>query len=523
MASPLRPVRLRSPGTRGLITDQESETQNHQWATELRNAIVNSSNRIAARNGWSMLTTSGNHSDDTETIFEFVEDEDTTYIVSAADDAIYSGTVTLTDRSNLGSALFTTPTAADWQFVTLNGMCFGFQQDHEPIIWEPSSTNLASQSNDFEDLHEATGYVGTAPNGNAAVSTHGRIFGFADGGQVIKWCALLSPNDWSGAGAGSVDLRNIWPNGSDIGVALVEWNDFLVVFGQRSVLIFSGLDDPNTEFALAGGSSDTSDGQRDTLTGDGLVARDAVVSVGTELIYLSRSGLRSLSRALVGQNLPLTTIAPQIQLQLKTDVDAALNASASIKMVYHRPLSAIIAKIGSAYWYFDVRDTSLVRASKWDGIGWLGAASVGGTLYLGQNDGIASYTGYTDGGAPYFWEFRSPWVPLTGELSRTFIAKSAQGFYESDLAQTITLDWSFDYTSERFTQNATLDIGNASEWNDAEFGIGEWGTSGTLIRQDYEASGDGSLMQFGIRTTINGGNFAVQEVDFFGKFGRVSR
>jgi len=523
MPSPLRPLRLRSPGVRGLVTDQESETQNHQWATTLRNAVINSSNRIAARNGWTMITTSGNHADDTEALYEFVEDEDTVYIVSAADDAIYSGTITLVDRSNLGTAVFTTPTAADWQFVTLNGMCFGFQLNHEPIIWEPSSTNLAAQSDDFEDLHEATGYVGTAPNGNAAISTHGRIFGFADGHQVIKWCALLNPVDWSGAGSGSIDLRNIWPGGGDVGVTLAEWNDYLVVFGERSVLVFSGLDDPNEQFALAGGTSDTADGQTDTLTGDGLVARDAVVSVGTQLIYLSRSGLRSLSRALVGENLPLTTIAPQIQLKLTVDIEAALNASLSIKMTYHRPLSAIIAKIGANYWYFDVRDTDLVRASQWDSIGWKSAASVGGTLYLGQNDGVASYSGFSDGGVSYLWEFRSPWVPMTGELSRTFIAKSAQGFYESDLAQTITLDWAFDYTSERFTENAALDVGQASEWAEAEFGIGEWGTSGTLIRQDYEASGDGSIIQFGIRTTINGGNFAVQEVDFFGKLGRVSR
>lgn len=523
MPSPLFPVRLRSPGVRGLVTDQESETQNHQWATTLRNAVINSSNRIAARNGWTMVTTSGNHSDDTEALYEFVEDDDTVYIVSAADDKIYSGTVTLVDRSNLGTAVFTTPTAADWQFVTLNGMCFGFQANHDPIIWEPSSTNLVGQSDDFEDLHEATGYTGTAPNGNAAISTHGRIFAFDDGHQVIKWCVLLNPVDWSSAGAGAVDLRNIWPGGGDIGVALVEWNDFLVVFGERSVLVFSGLDDPNEQFSLAGGASDTSDGQKDTLTGDGLVSRDAVVSVGTQLIYLSRSGLRSLSRALVGENLPLTTIAPQIQLKLTVDIEAALNAGLSIKMVYHRPLSAIIAKIGSKYWYFDVRDPNLVRASQWDSIGWLSAASVGGALYLGQNDGVASYSSFTDGTASYLWEYRSPWVPLTGEHSRTFIAKSVQGFYESDLAQTITLDWAFDYTSSRFTENAALDVGQASEWGEAEFGIGEWGTSGTLIRQDYEASGDGSIIQFGIRTTINGGNFAVQEVDFFGKVGRVSR
>jgi len=525
MAGQLVPFQLRSPGVFGVVTEQEGAIQDPRWATVLKNAVINASNRIAARNGWVLATTGGNHGEDTETIYEFVEDADTTYIISAAgtgaDAQVYSGTVTLIDRSNAADPPLTQPTASDWQFVSLNGFCLGFQAGHEPIFWEPSGTTEASQSDDFEDITGATGYVATHPDGNAAVATHGRIFAFDDDMQTVKWCALLDPFDWGGASAGAIDLRNIWPRGGDVGVALEEWNDYLVIFGERSILVFSGLEDPNVKFGLAGGTVDTAEGQQDAVTGDGLVARDAFASVGTELIYLSRSGLRSLRRALIGQNLPLTSIAPQIQLALTVDINAAINAGLSIKVEYHRPLGAIVAKIGAKYWYFDVRDQRQVKASTWEGIGWLAAASIGGTLYLGENDGIATYTGFADGGESYLWEYKSPWLPLTGRSAQSVIVKQAEGYYEADLSQSVSLSWSFDYVSESFSEAALLDVGNVSEWNEDEFGIAEWGTSGTLVRQKYEGAGDGALIQFGVRATINGGNFAVQEVDFIGKLGRI--
>lgn len=516
MPLPLRSIRMRNPGSRGLVSDQESSAETHDWAYTLTNAVINASNRVAARNGWALLTTVGGHSDDTNSIFEFVFDDSTTYVVSAADTAIYSGTGTLTDRSNPASGL-TAATADDWQFVQLNGKCYGFQASHTPIVWDPSGVTY--DADDFQDL--APG-AGTAPNGNAALATHGRIFAFDSDMQTIKWPVLLSDNDWSGAGSGSINLANVWPGGLDVGVALAEWNDYLVVFGERSVVIYSGLDDPGANLALASATR-SSAGINDMITGDGLVARDAFVSTGTDLIYLSRSGLRTIRRGLVFDRLPMSSIAPHLQLSLSSDVEDALDTGKPIRMEYHRPLSAVVARIGDKYWYFDVRDMNMVRASRWEGIGWKCARSIGATLYLGQNGGVASYSGYQDGGSSYIFEWLSTWLPITGDTGQIFIPKRLLAYIDAALDQNVSLRWAWDYVGGIQTENRTIEIAAASEFGVAEWGIGEWGTSGPLVVQPFDMSGEGTMLQVGMRTLINSGAFAIQQIDILGKAGRLNR
>jgi hypothetical protein len=208
-------------------------------------------------------------------------------------------------------------------------------------------------------------------------------------------------------------------------------------------------------------------------------------------------------------------------LKLSADVENALDDGKPIRMTYHRPLSAIIARIGDAYWYFDVRDLSMVRASQWDGIGWLCALSSGATLYLGQNGGVATYSGYQDGGESYLFEWLSPWMPIA--QGRNFIPKRALVYLESSSAYSMSLRWSWDYEGRVDNETRTLNVPTPSEWGIFEWGIGEWGRSNTLLVQPYDLSGEGSLFQIGATTVIDGGSLAIQQVDILGKVGRVKR
>jgi len=522
MPSDLVPIRYRSPGSLGLVTDEEGSAIDPAWAVVLTNAVISKANRVTARDGWNMLTSSP-HSDDTEALYEFVEDSSNTFIISAAGLKLYSGTATLTDRTGAAPATQTAPTANDWQFVTLADCCIGFQESHEPILFEPDSAagtpSIATQAADFEDISNTTGYAGSAPQGDAAIATHGRIFAFDSTKRTIQWCALLQPQVWTGAGTGSIGLDNIWPIGTDIGVALVEWNDFLVVFGERSVLLFTGLNDPATNLTIA--ATTTASGQADAIASDGLVARDAVVSVGTDLVFMSRSGLRSLSRALVGDNLPFSSLAPHIQLQLTEEIDTAIGNGDPIRIEYHRPLSAIVARIGDNYWYFDVRTLGQIRASKWEGIDWKSAKSIQGVLYLGQNGGVADYSTNQDDTASYTFKYQSPWIPITGQANRTLIGKEAHIYYESDVDRVINLDWSWDYTGQSFNDSQVLDTTDAAEWGTGEWGEDEWGTNPTLSVLTHDLAGEGSLLQFCSSTIIDGGTFGIQQIEIFGKLGKL--
>jgi len=496
MVSPLDRIPIRTPGNLGLVTDQAGVAEQPQWSLTLRNAVINNSNRIASRNGWSLVTTTGGHSDDTEAIFEYVESATSTRIISVANSTLYEGTSTLTNVT--GTA---TVGGDDWQFVNYNGKVVGVRQGDQPII--------KTGAGNFADVVAS---AGTAPTGNAAVATHGRIYAFDSDMQTIQFCVLLDETDWGGAGSGSLDMANVWPVGLDVGVAIVEWNNFLVVFGERSIVIFTGLDDPGTNLALAGTD--------DMVTGDGLVSRDSVVSTGTDLIYLSRTGLRSLRRGIAFDKLPLTTIAPHLQLKLSSDIDTALSAATPIRMEYHRKLGAIIARIGSAYWYFDIRTAGAVRASQWDSIDWVCARSVGSTLYLGQNGGVAEYTGYDDNGSAYNFEWLSPWFRVT---SRRFIPKSALVYVAAGTTYSLTMSWAWDYDASPRYETRSLMVNAVSEYNVAEWGIGEWGPANQLVAQQFDLGGDGDQIQIGLSTSINGGQLEIQEADLIGKLGRLHR
>lgn len=513
MPSPLTQYTIRSPGSLGLVTDNESSISDPRYGLEFLNGVINATGRIAARNGWSLLTIVGGHSDDTEVMYEFLYGAATRYIISAADTAIYSGNTTLTDRSDPSAGL-TTPTASNWQFVTLNDKCYGFQTSHTPIVWDPSGNTY--DADDFQDLAPTSG---TAPNGNAACATHGRIFAFDADMQTIQWCMILDDDDWNGAGTGSIDMRSVWPV-SDVGVALCEWNNFLVVFGSNSIVMFTGLDDPNTNLQLAAsGNFKSATGIDDMITGDGLIHRDAVVSVGTDLIYMSRSGLRSLRRGLVNEKLPMATIGPQIQQQLTQDIQDADENGKPIRMEYHRKLGGILSRIGDKRWYFDVRDQRRVKASQWDGIGFFTALSTQEQLLLGQNGGVGQYANYTDNGSSYRFKWFSPW--LTPAEGRMLIPKRVHVDLASGVDQSVELRWSWDYEPSVYTESRSIDVGTLAEYGIAEYGIAEYGPINALRRREFDMTGHGSTIQIGIQTTINGGSFEVQSIGIMGKVGRV--
>ena len=511
MTKPLLPIRLKNPGNRGLNLDQRSIVESPDWATKLLNCVLDTSRRIAARKGWAMLTSTGNHSQDTLALGEYVESSTETHIISAANNKIYSGTTTLVDESNPVGGL-TTPTADDWLFLNFNGACIGIQQGHIPIT-------MTGDGTDFQDV---TGLSSGEPTGNAGVATHGRLFVSDSTAQVIHWCQLLDQNDWTTASdAGVLGLQNVWPTGLDEIVSIQSWENHLVVFGSQSVLLFTGLEDPTTNLALAGTKSTT--GIDGYLTGDGAVSRDAVVSIGTDLIYLSRSGLRALSRGLQFSTLPMTSIAPQVRDQLITDVDTAITAGETIKMVYHRAINAILAKIGTAYWYFDVRNINQVFASQWSGIGWKAAVSSQGVLYLGQNDGVASYSTYLDNASTYPWEFQTGWLPL-GQGGQKFVPKQMDLYVQAGANYALAATWTMDLgTTVSSTDSQSVMGITASQWGTAHWGTGHWGDSNQLTKIKYDMSLDGETMQLNFKTSINAGSFALQQIHLYGKYGRVAR
>lgn len=110
----------------------------------------------------------------------------------------------------------------------------------------------------------------------------------------------MSGHIWTGGSSGSLDISNVWPDGYDEIVALAAHNNHLIIFGKRSIVVYSGATAP-ASMTLA-----------DTVSGVGCVDRDTVQYTGTDVIFLSQTGLKSFGRTIQEKSMPITSLSSTI-------------------------------------------------------------------------------------------------------------------------------------------------------------------------------------------------------------------
>ena len=328
--SALYPLRVAAPGFLGLNT-QLNTAPGLQWASVATNCVIDAKGRLAARKGRSHLTTtpiSGTPA--VRAVFEQVTSDGTTTILSAAGNKLYSGSATLSDITATADDV-TGITADHWQFQNIADKCVGFQAGHDPVVRTTGNFSLLQQSitawavstaYSVGDVRRATAgnqtiyfhctTAGTSagsepswttsiggtttdstvtwttrkmPNGNVCHSAFGRIWvTSSDDNSVIEFSDTLLPHIFRGGAAGTLDLKQVW--GGDQVTAIASVEDYLVIFGKRTILLYAGPEVPST-MTLA-----------EKIDGVGCIARDSVASTGNDLVFLSASGVRALSRAL---------------------------------------------------------------------------------------------------------------------------------------------------------------------------------------------------------------------------------
>jgi hypothetical protein len=99
-------------------------------------------------------------------------------------------------------------------------------------------------------LSTVTGAAGVTSSmyGNEVLAAYGRLWtaGFATDKSTVYWSDLLIGHDWLGGTSGSINLSKVWPDGHDEVVALSAHNNKLIIFGQRSIVVYEGADSPAT-------------------------------------------------------------------------------------------------------------------------------------------------------------------------------------------------------------------------------------------------------------------------------------
>jgi len=505
MAQERQNIYIAAPGFKGLNTQDSPVTQDASFASIAENMVVDKYGRIGARQGLDKLTSSATplgSSIGIETIFEFIARDGTVTVFSAGNNKIFTGTTTLTEVTlPVGYSI----TANNWKIVSFNNEVYFFQRGHAAIESVAGSTTLV----------ETADSANAAPAANEALASFGRLWAgdVAGNKYTLYWSDLLDGDNWHGGTSGSLDLTTVWPTGYDEIVALAEFNDLLVIFGKRSILLYSGASSPST-MVLA-----------DIITNIGCIARDSVQSTGTDLFFLSDTGVRSLGRVIQEKSNPIGDVSKNVRDEMMFTVNTQTN---DIKSVYSPEHSfyLLFLPTSSIVYCFDTRgklEDGSNRATTWPSTKILcGDRAADGTLYLGSIKGINKYSGYLDDTSTYTLRYYTN--PLSfGDASRLKILKEINFTVIGGQGAPVTVNWGYDYT-EGYTKQAVT-VANASI---AEYGISEYNVStseysATIIidTAKAKATGSGRVATIGLDCTIDERSLSIQEVNIEALIGRL--
>ena len=508
MAQQIQNITITAPGFAGINTQDAPLSQDPSFCAIADNCVIDKQGRVAARKGAKALTTNGpavlGSSIGIQAIHQFRDDSGATSVFSCGNNKIFTGTTTLT---NVTPAAYTI-TANNWKMVTLNEHIYFFQRGYVPLVYSTATTPLSV-------ITAHPGYNGTAPNGNEALAAFGRLW-VADtttDKSTIKWSDLLEGAKWTGGSSGSIDITKVWPNGYDEIVALAAHNGFLVIFGKESIVIYQGASDPSTMTL------------HDTISSIGCVGRDAVTSTGKDLVFLDKSGLRSLSRTIQEKSAPLGDISKNVDEDIKLIIS---NETGNIQ-VHYSPVEAFVVTLfpnQDISYVFDTKrqlEDGSYRVTTWTSMGALCFTNlIDDTLYIGTSIGISTYSGFNDDTATYVLTYSSH--PLTFGNSSTlkFLKKiNVTTFNGADAL--VTLSWAYDYATAYKKRSYTLPATSVAQYGESEYNEGaEYSTSITLInREKVNANGQGTAVSVGLETTIDGNSIAIQELNIQALVGRI--
>ena len=509
MAQQLNSINLVAPAFKGINTEDSPLAQDPSFAEVADNAVIDRRGRIASRKGNKVITTTKTElgSDFLSAIHEYRDDDGNEVIFSVGNDKILKGTTTLTDVTPASYSI----NDNDWKMVTFNDHAYFFQRGQEPLVYEGNrATPVVEKMSDHPD------YVGTAPQAHEVLAAYGRLWtaDFETDKSTIKWSDLLIGHVWSGQGtdAGSIDISKVWPDGYDEIVALAAHNNHLIIFGKHSIVVYQGATDPAT-MSLA-----------DTVAGVGCVHRNTVQYTGTDVIFLSPTGLRSFGRTIQEKSMPISSLSSTIT----KDIIELISAETTGFSTVYSPENNfyLLTFINENITYcFDVRGTlenGAYRVTRWPTTGFTSFARLdSGKLYVGSKEGIGEYDEYLDNNETYQFSYYSPSLTF-GDPSRTKFIKKVRPTLIGGDNTTVSLQWAYDFDESYASQQITAGSGaTPALFGTSKFNIDKFTGGVQTSRTAVNTTGGGGTVVIGLQATINGEQLSLQEINVLALMGKV--
>ena len=302
----------------------------------------------------------------------------------------------------------------------------------------------------------------------------------------------------------------------------------------------------------SGASSPANMSLHDTVEGVGCVARDSVQHTGTDIVFLSDSGVRSFGRVIQEKSMPMRDISRNVRNDLvryvneERIVDSTLS---SVKSLYSPEEAFYLLTLpnNNITYCFDMRQAlpdGSHRVTTWSTpIALCYTRTQDGKIYMGRQGGVYEYKGFTDrtavyidtgnDGIPDTWDYETSTYQLSyfsnpldfGNSSNIKFLKKFKMTIIGDAAAQSVLNWGYDYSDSYYKQTFTSTRTNA---NTAFYGVSEYNVStseysaGTEIQvPNVQGSGHGTTVTVGLESTISGSEFSIQKIDINVLLGRL--
>lgn len=473
-----------------------------------------------------------------ESIFEFKTVGGSITYLSSGNGQLFSGdTLTRLTRKYVfgtdasGPAVLSTQptfTGNRWQWCALpegsgaaaESYAFAVQNGNPMLVYREGA-----HSGPFVFQRVGTDY-GTMPSGvttfdpDTCLAAFGRVWvgGLTDNKTTIYYSKLLEGATFTGTGSGLLDIGAVVGQNDEI-VALAQHNKYLIIFCKNNIVVYQGANDPTT-MTLA-----------DSVKGIGCIARDSLQHTGNDLVFLSKSGVRSFNRTIQENSMPLR----ELSLNIRDDLVGylAVETLNNIKSAYfERDAFYLITFPGSKTMvYFDLRNVlqnGAARATIWNnnaGITYKAfCATEDRRLLLGVPNGIADYTGYLDNTATYTFSYYTSNSDL-GAPTQDKMLKKANLVVIGSGDQDFAFKYGYDYTLNPLSVNIIQNLGTKtfSKYNTtAKYNIAKYASAGIGVNSiSMPLSGSGKVIQFGVEATVNDNPVSIQKIDVYLKTGKI--
>ena len=531
MAQPQQNINVAAPGFSGLNTQDSPLGLGLEWASVADNCVVDKFGRIAARRGFQQITANpeilgGNP---IETLGSFTDEAGVEYLFACGNNAIYLQTLPTGDLVPLTLPLDYVISANNWDFAPLNDEFFFVQAGQAPLKFAPAVDATALVA--WTELPTAIDGFPDAGFPNCITAGFGRIWtgDYDSDKSIVAYSALLDGDNYS-VDAGFFDLEAFWPSGYDRVTALKAWNNFMVMFGERSILVYQiGDAGPTTSARLA-----------DTIEGIGCIARDSVVPDGQDVLFVDATGVRSLGRTIQEKSVPIGDLSYNVRSDFKFAL--TLEPQDDIKAVYHVEDSfyAVFLPSNPKTYVFDLRrllDTGAARATQWVGITQRCAVRTRDRrTFFGGSLGVFVYANHSD----LEKEVSTDPDPIGQPIAMSYVTHPQDFGTPSNLkfpkqvdvtaiggtAVDLCLKWAFDYSSVFKVKCQQLEAGGTFLW---DYGS-EWGTNGNSAQWGeglniqtprYNIWGSGRNLRVGLDILSIGAEFSIQELNIQALQGRI--